>query len=163
MHHCAFIAIGSNLNSPHDQCAKAVRLIGAIKQTDFKQVSSFYQTEPLVLDQTQKNIPWYVNAVCEIATNLDPKVLFDELTGIEREMGRTRNKKWESRIIDLDLLSYDNLVECWVETGHALSLQLPHPQMQNRSFVLKPLGEIAPNWVHPVLHKTVMEMLNELH
>lgn len=157
MHHQAFIGIGSNLNSPQDQCAKAVKLIGLIKQTDFKQVSSFYQTEPLVLDPSQKNTPWYVNAVCEVDTHLDPQVLFDELIKIEKEMGRVRNKKWESRIIDLDLLSYDDLVL------NLEPLMIPHPQIQNRSFVLKPLGEIAPNWVHPVLHKTVVEMLNELH
>lgn len=156
MHHQAFIGIGSNLNSPHNQCTKAVKLIGAIKQTNLNHVSSFYQTEPLVLDSTQKDIPWYVNAVCEVVTSLEPQILFDELIKIEKEMGRVRNKKWESRIIDLDLLSYDDMIL------NSEPLMIPHPQIQNRSFVLKPLGEIAPHWFHPVLHKTVVEMLNEL-
>lgn len=151
--HTAFIGLGANLGHPLEQCRRALEKIGKISQTELIRSSSVYQTEPLVSEgQDPLTVPWYMNAVCEVLTGLTPKKLLTELLDIEKEMGRERRKKWESRLIDLDLLFFDSLV---FETK---TLKIPHPEIQNRSFVLLPLKEIAPQWVHPLFKKTIEEL-----
>ncbi len=152
MQNQAFIGIGSNLDNPMEKCREAATLLQAIPGITVAALSSYYKTEPL----GQPDQPWYINAVAEIRSTLDPLALLHALLHIEKEMGRERTDKWGPRIIDLDLLFYGNSVL------NIAALKLPHPEIPNRKFVLAPLEEIAPDHVHPVLQKTVREMLNDL-
>ncbi len=117
-------------------------------------VSSFYDTEPVgYLEQ-----PRFLNGALVMKTELEPGGLMRELLGVERAMGREREGAVAKgpRVIDLDLLFYDDVVMATEE------LTLPHREMQARRFVLEPLAEIAPEWVHPVLGVTVRAMLEEI-
>ena len=120
--------------------------------------------------------PDYVNAVVGIETTLAPDAVLTVLHGIERDSGRVRRERWAARILDLDLLALGDHIlpdpagfARWrdmpleEQTRHAPDYPvLPHPRMQDRAFVLKPLAEIAPEWRHPVTGVTVSEMLNRL-
>ena len=117
-----------------------------------KKKSSFYKSEPI----PKSNQPWYVNGVVEISSSADPHKILEILLSIESSFGRQRKKKNESRVIDLDLLSYNDKL---IETN---SLVLPHPRMHLRNFVLKPILDIDPNWIHPLLKKTVKELIKEI-
>lgn len=110
--------------------------------------SSVYETEPWgVTDQ-----PSFYNQVLKVATTLAPLPLLTATLAIEKEMGRIRAERYGARIIDIDLLFFDNLV---IETQQ---LTIPHPRIKERNFVLAPLAEIAPNMVHPVLQQTISEI-----
>ena len=99
--------------------------------------------------------PDFLNQVLEIATELSPEALLEEILAIELEMGRVRRQKWGPRFIDIDLLFYG------VEVRNTPSLVLPHPRIPERRFTLLPLSEIAPEFVHPVLNKTMSRLLEE--
>jgi 2-amino-4-hydroxy-6-hydroxymethyldihydropteridine diphosphokinase len=153
MREMAAIALGSNLESEFGgreaNLREAVRRIGALGEV--RKVSSFYDTEPVgYLEQ-----PRFLNGVLLLGTDLEPRTLMRELLAVERAMGRERVGAVAKgpRVIDLDLLLYGDWV-LWAE-----ELILPHPRMEERRFVLEPLAEIAPEWVHPVLGVTVREML----
>ncbi len=110
--------------------------------------SSVYETEPWgITDQ-----PSFYNQVLKVATTLAPLPLLTATLAIEKEMGRIRAERYGARIIDIDLLFFDNLV---IETQQ---LTIPHPRITERNFVLAPLAEIAPNMVHPVLQQTISEI-----
>ncbi|MBB5340793.1 2-amino-4-hydroxy-6-hydroxymethyldihydropteridine diphosphokinase [Tunturiibacter gelidoferens] len=157
----AAIALGSNLESSFGDreanLEEAVRLIRPLGEVTA--VSSFYDTEPVgFLDQ-----PRFLNAALLLETELEPVTLLRELLVVERAMGRERVGAVAKgpRVIDLDLLLYVDA------EGHAAVMEtedlvLPHPEMQARRFVLDPLGEIAPEMVHPVSGLTVREMLDSL-
>ncbi len=115
-------------------------------------VSSWYLTEPIGLE----DLEWFVNGVVLLETHLPPEDLMAQLLRIETLMGRERTVKWGPRIIDLDLLSYDRLI---MNKPH---LSLPHPFLERRRFVLEPMAEIAPDYVHPVLQKTIARLKDEL-
>lgn len=151
----AFVALGSNMDDPATQLKRALQLLGKINSTQVVQTSSFYKTEPLVTTAQTKNQDWYINAVCEIKTGLTLDSFYAAMLDVEKQMGRIRTQRWAPRLIDLDLLFFGNKT---ADTDH---LSLPHPQLQNRLFVLKPLEEIASNFVHPVLQKTIGTLLNE--
>jgi 2-amino-4-hydroxy-6-hydroxymethyldihydropteridine diphosphokinase len=147
----AAIALGSNLDSVFGDreanLREAVRRIGGLGVV--QAVSSFYDTEPVgYLSQ-----PRFLNAALVLETKLEPLELLRGLLHIEETMGRQRVIAKGPRVIDLDLLLYGATVMATVE------LTLPHPEMHERRFVLEPLTEIAPGMVHPVLGKTVGEML----
>ena len=143
----AYIALGSNLGDKEKNLRRALLLLTQ-QGVEVVKVSGFLKTEPYgVTDQ-----PQFLNAVCEVRTNLAPMALLDVLLATELAMGRVRLRHWGERNIDLDLLLYDNVVL------DAERLRLPHPDMQNRDFVLLPLAEIAPEAVHPVLKKTISEL-----
>ena len=148
----AYIAFGSNLGDREGYLCSA---IGALRQLgDLRAVSSLYETAPVgTVPQSD-----FLNAVAELQTGLQPEELLAELLRIEQEHDRDRRGAPPKgpRTLDLDLLSYDNVV---METT---SLTLPHPAMAERCFVLVPLVEIAPQWRHPVGGKTTMQMLAEL-
>jgi 2-amino-4-hydroxy-6-hydroxymethyldihydropteridine diphosphokinase len=152
----AAIALGSNLDSRFGDreanLREAVRRIEALGEV--RAVSSFYDTEPVgYLEQ-----PRFLNAALLLETEMEPRALMRELLGVERAMGRERvgAQVKGPRVIDLDLLLYGDWV-LWAE-----DLILPHPRMEERRFVLEPLAEIAPEWMHPVLGVTVRELLSRL-
>ena len=147
----AYIALGSNLGDKEKNLRRAIMLL--LQQgVEVERVSSFYSTEPYgVTDQ-----PQFLNAVCRVRTSLAPLAILDVLLATELAMGRVRLRHWGERNIDLDLLLYEDVVMDMPK------LRLPHPDMQNRDFVLLPLAEIAPELVHPTLHKTIQELKDSL-
>lgn len=150
-----FIGLGANLHSdfgwPHQTLAAARREMAAAG-IEIKAVSSTWLTAPVpVSDQ-----PWYHNEVVVVETVLSPELLLDFLQMIENDFGRVRTVRNAPRIIDLDLIAYHDVVI------HQAKLTVPHPRMHQRAFVLKPLQEIAPDWVHPVLCKPISELVAEL-
>ncbi|MGB9700300.1 MAG: 2-amino-4-hydroxy-6-hydroxymethyldihydropteridine diphosphokinase [Thermodesulfobacteriota bacterium] len=147
-----YIGIGSNLGDSLANCRQAIQAIGAEKGNKIVACSSFYITEPV----GRKDQNWFVNAVIAVETNFSPRQLIEFLMNIEENMGRKRKERWGPRVIDLDILFYENLI-CQED-----NLQIPHPEMVKRRFVLQPLKDIAPHLVHPKLGKTVSELLDEL-
>ena len=149
--HEAYIALGSNLGDLEATLKNALKNLEA-EGIEILAVSSFISSEPYgVTDQ-----PKFLNAVCKVRTILEPLELLRTLLAIESKMGRVRLRHGGERNIDLDLLFYEDEV---ISTDE---LQLPHPDLQNRSFVLTPLEEIAADLVHPTLKKTTSELLKEL-
>ena len=149
--HTAYIALGSNLGDKEANLRRALELL-AERGVEVVRPSSFICTEPYgVTDQ-----PQFLNAVCEVRTSLAPLELLHTLLDIEQEMGRVRLRHWGERNIDLDLLLYEDVV---MDTPE---LKLPHPDMQNRDFVLLPLVEIAPELVHPTLGKSIIEIKDKI-
>jgi len=144
-----YIGLGSNRG---DRLKNLKDSLSHIKrEIEVGRVSSLYLTEPVGMKGS-----WFLNCVIEGETELDPNELMDTLLAIEKEMGRVRKKKKEERIIDLDLLLYQGRI--LKEKG----LILPHPRLHKRGFVLIPLVEINPHLYHPVLKRTVKEILNGL-
>lgn len=143
-----YIGIGSNLGNREENCDKAVSLLkdNGIKVTQF---SSMIETEPWGLEGQPK----FINMAVEAETVLSPQKLLKLLKGIESEIGREESERWGPRVIDLDILLYDDLI---LKTSE---LEIPHPHISERDFVLKPLSEIAPEMIHPVLKKSISELL----
>lgn len=149
--HEAFIALGSNLGNLKENLDTAIKNIKE-QGIEVLAVSDYISTEPYgVTDQ-----PQFLNAVIKVATTLEPLTLLRTILGIENKMGRVRKRHWGERNIDLDLILYEDVV---MDTEE---LKLPHPDMQNRDFVLVPMAQIAPDVVHPVFNKTMAELKNEL-
>ena len=146
----AYIGIGSNVGNRRYHCLKAVELLEQSGQTVSK-ISSLYETEPWGV----KDQPPFINMAVEIETGFPPKKLLALLKKIEKKMGRKKTVRWGPRVIDLDILFYDDL------TLNDNDLVIPHPFMHTRAFVLEPLSEIAPDKVHPVLRKKVASLLRE--
>lgn len=150
--HEVFLSIGSNIGDKEGNLNNALKALRDNSNIIVEKVSSFIITEPWGnLDQEE-----FVNGAIKIKTWLCPKSLMNELLHIEEEMRRVRVVKWGPRIIDLDIIFYDDLVS---EDEY---VTLPHPRMEEREFVLIPLNEIAPNKVHPILKKRVFKLLKEL-
>ena len=150
--HTAYIAIGSNMDTPEENCNEAANLLDDHPAICVSTRSSLYQTEPF----GKSDQDWFVNSVVEVTTHLSPELLFKACLGIEKKMGRIRDEKWGPRIIDLDILFYD---DCVFRESH---LEVPHPGIAERSFVLVPMNEIAPDFVHPKLKKTIETLLEEI-
>jgi len=135
----AFVALGSNLQEPALQIKNAFLDLEKLPKTKLIKVSSLYQTVPVGYE----NQPDFINAVAEIDTQLSAESLLDALLNIEAQAGRKRSFANAPRVLDLDLLLYDNLVI------NSPKLTLPHPRMFERGFVLLPLAEISPNLTSP--------------
>lgn len=146
----AFLSIGTNMGDRSANLNRALSFI-ATNIGVIINVSPIYETEPWgVTDQ-----PWFYNIAIEIKTKLSPENLLREILLIEEKMGRIRQRKMGERIIDIDILLYENEI---IKTE---TLTVPHPHMHRRNFVLQPLCDIAENAVHPVLKKNVKELLKE--
>ncbi|ERI90941.1 2-amino-4-hydroxy-6-hydroxymethyldihydropteridine diphosphokinase [Clostridiales bacterium oral taxon 876 str. F0540] len=150
--HTAYIALGSNLGDKNLNINEAINKIGELKDTFINKISGMYETKPVgYLDQDN-----FLNCAVEIKTLYSPKKLLEKLLDIEKDLKRERIIRWGPRTIDLDIIFYDNLVISSEE------LIVPHPRMQERLFVLKPLNDIAPFLVHPLLNKRIMNLLDEV-
>jgi len=156
----AAIALGSNLpsrhGSPADNLHEALRRLAALGA--ITAVSTFHETDPVgYTDQ-----PRFLNAAALLETELPPLDLLHALLAIEHAMGRDRaaSPPKGPRLIDLDLLLYRD--ETGDTTLNTPELTLPHPSLHERSFVLAPLAEIAPNWQHPLHHQSIQTLLQQL-
>jgi len=147
-----YIGIGSNLGDKVGNCCLAVEAIRADGRNRIVQCSPFYQTEPV----GNKEQDWFVNGVFAMETSMGPGELLHFLLAVEKMMGRLRGERWGPRVIDLDILIFDKEV---INEG---GLQIPHPRLHERRFVLVPLRDIAPKLVHPLLGKTISQILAEL-
>jgi 2-amino-4-hydroxy-6-hydroxymethyldihydropteridine diphosphokinase len=141
-----YLSLGSNLGD------REGNLRAAIERLQPTRVSRIYETEPVDL-RTQ---PYFLNLVAEIETPLMPMQLLAHTQRIERELGRVRTVPKGPRMLDIDILFYGSSVI------HSAKLEVPHPRLHERRFVLAPLAELAPDLRHPVTHRKVSEMLNAL-
>ncbi|MFA9492614.1 2-amino-4-hydroxy-6-hydroxymethyldihydropteridine diphosphokinase [Streptococcus sp. E17BB] len=147
----AFIGLGTNLGDKQAHLTQAVELMRQTGLTIVKQ-SSVLETEPWGGVEQDS----FLNQVIEIETWLTPEALLDTLLAIEAQMGRIREVKWGPRVIDLDILFVGD------KTLYTDNLLVPHPYVAEREFVLQSLAEIAPHYTHPVLNKTMRQLLAEL-
>jgi 2-amino-4-hydroxy-6-hydroxymethyldihydropteridine diphosphokinase len=148
----AYIGIGSNMGDPPNNCLEAIKKIGELAGCEIVSLSSLFLTEPVGVSDQE----WYVNGVVSIKTGMSACELLNELLRIETEMGRVRVAKWGPRLIDLDLLLYGQ------DVIDDATIIVPHPLMHMRKFIMAPIAEIAPELMHPVIGKTMLELFREL-
>jgi 2-amino-4-hydroxy-6-hydroxymethyldihydropteridine diphosphokinase len=147
-----FIGFGSNVGNRLDFCDRAVTLLSLLPHSEVVSVSPLYEAEP-VFDGAQPGEGWFLNGVVQLETDLTPKSLLTVLREIEQALGRNDENRGGPRTLDLDILFYGHRVIN--EPG----LTVPHPRLHRRRFVLVPLADLAPEWVHPVFHRTVADLL----
>lgn len=146
-----FLGLGSNLGDRRANLENGLQRLTNSPEIQIKKISSVYETEPY----GAKDQPWFLNIVIEIGTGLSPLALLEVTQHIERQVGRGKTHFWGPRIIDIDILSYEDRIVMHPE------LQIPHPQLHVRQFVLIPLKEIAARFVHPGLKKTIDQIISE--
>lgn len=162
------IGMGSNLTTEEFSSSKKIleAAMDALSEHGVKvlKCSKFYETEPV----PKSDQPWYVNAVIAVKTSLGPLELLKKLHEIEKMLGRVRRERWEARVIDLDLLCYDDFVTPekneWREAAKISTAGqpvIPHARLHQRDFVLIPLQDVSATWVHPVLGENVEKMLGK--
>ena len=157
------IGLGANLTSPvyGPPQATVLAALSAIEDGAVRIVarSPLYRSAPVPASDQ----PWFVNAVARLETKHNPLELLEYLRAIEARFGRVRERRWGARVIDLDLLAYDDLV-----IGHPAAdsaeaaLIVPHPRLVERLFVLRPLADVAPGWRHPITGDTPKEIINKI-
>ena len=145
----AYLSLGSNVSNRLRYLKGAIRKIKESHEIAVRKVSSVYETQPVGYE----NQGWFLNLVLEAETTFDPFPLLERLLAIEGQMGRKREEKWGPRKIDIDILLYDNRIV------NSYRLTIPHPRMHQRRFVLIPLTQIAPKLLHPLLKKSLEELL----
>jgi len=146
----AYIGIGSNLGDRRENVVEAAKRIGEIESTRVVRASSCYESEPLGDAKT-----WFVNTAIEVETELTIEAFLKATQAIEQAMGRKRvkGKRWGSRIIDLDILLWNQ------DVIKKRNLKVPHPEMHKRRFVLLPLSELGPHVIHPTIGQSVSALL----
>ena len=147
----AAIALGSNLGEPLSTLEKALETLDRTPGIHPIARSPWYLTKPIGPPQ-----PDYINGCVVVRTTLAPLQLLDALLDIEAQYGRVRGERWGARTLDLDLILFDDVV---MDTPR---LQIPHPRMSERAFVLCPLADIALDWIDPVTQKTVAQLLEQV-
>ena len=147
------IGLGANLTpdgyaSPREGCIAAVSAL-ADEGVHLSALSHWYESAPVPISDQ----PWYLNAAAEATTELDAASTLAALHHIERRFGRVRTERNAARVLDLDLLDFAGMV------SNAHDLALPHPRLHERAFVLLPLGELCPDWVHPVSGIAIQDLI----
>jgi len=150
MEHSVFLGLGSNQGEKIKNCEQAIEEILKLGGGFLLSRSSWYYSEPW----GKEDQDWFINGVIKIRTELSPDQLLMKFKEIEKRLGRENREKWGPRVIDIDILFYDDLFLESPEMG------IPHPRISERNFVLIPFAEIAPQFVHPVLKKTIKELLD---
>jgi len=157
------IGIGANLPRTEDElprktCGQALESLNN-RHIFVQKCSHWYKTAPVPISDS----PWYVNAVASLETSLSANDLLSELLDTEARFGRQRSVPNAARTLDLDLLCYGtSVLDQRIEDGNKVNLVLPHPRMHQRAFVLLPLRQLVPDWVHPVSGATIDELISEL-
>ena len=146
-----FLSLGSNVGDRLHFLQKAVEAIGRLRKTEVMKLSPVYETEPV----GEKDQPEFYNMVAEVSSSLGAFELFKDLKGIEQSLGRTKTKRWGPREIDIDVIYHGSVV---LDTAE---LSVPHPELQNRRFVLEPLAEIASDFSDPTTRQTVQQLLTQ--
>lgn len=149
-----YLSLGSNLGDRIGYIQQATSLLGSVENISIIRTSAFYETEPW--DMNSEN--WFVNAVVELKTSLSPQDLLAECKRIENLLGRNEktSSDYKDRTIDIDILFYGK------EIINEETLTIPHKYVHLRAFTLVPLLELIPDFEHPVLHKTISELHNDL-
>ncbi len=150
-----FIAFGSNQGNRQDFCDRAIALMKLLPHSQVTGVSSYYETEPVDMESPQES-EWFYNGVVRIETQLPPEQLLAICQETERGLGRDPNAQNSPRTIDLDILFYGQ------QNINTSLLTIPHPRLHQRRFVLMPMVELDPAWVHPQQHQTVLSLLDQL-
>lgn len=150
----AYICAGSNIGDRVGYLQQANMLLKDTPGITVLDISSIYETEPV----GYKDQEWFANAVIKIETDLEPHDLLTECMRIEKQLGRDRSieERWGPRTLDLDILFYDDRIIAEAD------LRIPHPRMHERAYALVPMLELDPDFVHPILGKTVVDLHNEL-
>lgn len=152
-----FIGIGANLpsayGSPRETCERAVQALEAAALRIGAR-SRWYESAPVPMSDQ----PWYVNGVVAVETAVKPAELLALLHEVENAFGRVRRERNEARVLDLDLLAYDDVVSAEGGEGPIL----PHPRLHDRAFVLLPLAELAPHWRHPASGEAIGDLIARL-
>ncbi|HEY0245379.1 MAG TPA: 2-amino-4-hydroxy-6-hydroxymethyldihydropteridine diphosphokinase [Mucilaginibacter sp.] len=146
-----FLLLGSNLGDRNQFLQQAIQHlqieIGPVMQT-----SAVYETQ----SWGKTDSPDYLNQVIQLQTELSAQQVLQKILNIELVIGRVRDEKWGPRTIDIDILFYNSLLV------NEPDLQIPHPELHKRRFTLAPLAEIAPDFIHPVFNKSILQLKNEL-
>lgn len=148
----AYLLLGSNLGNREQYLSNAIDAINKNAGSIYLK-SSIYETE--AWGKTDQ--PGFLNLAIAIETRLTPIQLLESVLHIEADLGRVRHEKWGARMIDIDIIFYEDQI-----VNEENVLIIPHPEMQNRKFVLEPLAEIAPDFIHPIIKRSILQMLKTL-